>query len=154
MGGEIIGAWILNPVSNELYVAARGSGAYRNQERITTRLGSPGIANLCGVAATRFMPPDMQSDMKHKLNVLGAVKPLMLCAGTEYPDVADGERHFALYWRVLPWDHAPGALFLTEAGGYVARLSGDAYKVSEQLPGLLVARNQDIWRDAQSALRA
>ena len=34
---------------------------------------------------------------------------------------------FVIYYRLLPWDHAPGALAVTEPGGAAVHLSGDAY---------------------------
>jgi fructose-1,6-bisphosphatase/inositol monophosphatase family enzyme len=46
-----------------------------------------------------------------------------------------------VFWRSLPWDHAPGALILTEAGGQVARLDGRPYRPADKGAGLLVARN-------------
>ena len=32
-----------------------------------------------------------------------------------------------IYYRLLPWDHAPGALAITEAGGAAIHLTGDPY---------------------------
>jgi fructose-1,6-bisphosphatase/inositol monophosphatase family enzyme len=32
-----------------------------------------------------------------------------------------------IYFRLLPWDHAPGALILTEAGGSVTHEDGSSY---------------------------
>jgi fructose-1,6-bisphosphatase/inositol monophosphatase family enzyme len=152
ISGEIVASWIFDPISDRLFVAERGSGAFVNGKRISTAQDSPGAANLCGVVATGFMPPDLQAAMKTRMQKINALRPLMLCAGTEYPDIATGERHFALYWRTLAWDHAPGALFLTEAGGWVARHDGTAFKVTDPRPGLLVARNKAVWEDAAAFL--
>lgn len=152
VSGEIVASWMLDPISDQLFLAERGAGAFAGSNRISTAQDSPGAPNLCGVVATRFMPSDMQSEMKIRTQKMSNLLPLMLCAGTEYPDVAMGERHFALYWRILPWDHAPGALFLAEAGGWVARPDGTPFKVTDPRPGLLVARNKSVWRDAAAAL--
>jgi fructose-1,6-bisphosphatase/inositol monophosphatase family enzyme len=57
-----------------------------------------------------------------------------------------------LYWRTLPWDHAPGALLLSEAGGVVARLDGAAYDPTDRREGLLAAGSPEAWREAKSAL--
>ena len=46
----------------------------------------------------------------------------------DYPKVVDGSADYALYRRAKPWDHAPGWLFLTEAGGYVGTLDGSPYR--------------------------
>lgn len=47
-----------------------------------------------------------------------------MCAGFDYPRLVAGEQDFVLYQRTLPWDHAPGALLLTEAGGLARRPDG------------------------------
>lgn len=58
---------------------------------------------------------------------------------------------FALYWRTLPWDHAPGVLFLEEAGGFAMRPNGSAYRAADHArSGLLVATNQETWSKVKS----
>jgi fructose-1,6-bisphosphatase/inositol monophosphatase family enzyme len=66
------------------------------------------------------------------------------------PRWIDRASDFALYWRTLPWDHAPGTLFLTEAGGHAARLNGSAYRPGERRDGLLAARSRCLWDQAQA----
>ena len=67
-----------------------------------------------------------------------------LLRAAEYPAVAQGDRHFALFWRTLAWDHAPGALLLREAGGSVMRWDGSAYLPAIPGEGLLIARNPAV----------
>ena len=57
-----------------------------------------------------------------------------------------------MYWRLLPWDHAPGALLIGEAGGHVARLDGAAYRPEDRRPGLLVAENREVWETVRAGL--
>jgi fructose-1,6-bisphosphatase/inositol monophosphatase family enzyme len=38
-----------------------------------------------------------------------------------------GEKDFVIYYQLLPWDHAPGALALAESGGAAVHLNGDVY---------------------------
>jgi fructose-1,6-bisphosphatase/inositol monophosphatase family enzyme len=40
----------------------------------------------------------------------------------ECTELVDGRNDFAVYHRLCPWDHAPGALLLAEAGGRVQHL--------------------------------
>jgi fructose-1,6-bisphosphatase/inositol monophosphatase family enzyme len=75
------------------------------------------------------------------------------CAGADYPAVVSGARDFILYWRTLPWDHAPGVLLAREAGGTAQRLDGSPYQPAQHaLPGLLVARDPATWQQARAAL--
>ncbi|HET9467780.1 MAG TPA: inositol monophosphatase family protein [Vicinamibacterales bacterium] len=48
-------------------------------------------------------------------------------AATEYAAIIRGEKDFVIYYRLLPWDHAPGALAITEAGGAAIHLDGAPY---------------------------
>jgi fructose-1,6-bisphosphatase/inositol monophosphatase family enzyme len=69
--------------------------------------------------------------------------PGLMCAGVDYTRCIDGTQDFALFWRSLPWDHAPGALILTEAGGWAGWMDGTPYSVCDQRPGL-VARGPHV----------
>jgi fructose-1,6-bisphosphatase/inositol monophosphatase family enzyme len=57
-----------------------------------------------------------------------------------------------MFWRILPWDHVPGALFVREAGGVVRHLDGAEYRPADNDRGLLVAPNEDVWRTVHSTL--
>jgi fructose-1,6-bisphosphatase/inositol monophosphatase family enzyme len=48
-------------------------------------------------------------------------------AATEYSAILRGEKDFVIYYRLLPWDHTPGSLAITEAGGVAMHLNGAAY---------------------------
>lgn len=47
--------------------------------------------------------------------------PTGTCCGIDYPRLASGEAGWAAYLKQKPWDHLPGGLLLTEAGGTVRR---------------------------------
>ena len=85
-------------------------------------------------------------------HVLGAVSNGHHCAGYEYPAVATYEQQFALFWRILPCDHVPGALIVREAGGTVRHLDGSPYRPADSERGLLVAANADVWRTVRDTL--
>lgn len=150
--GETVAAWMLDPVSGALAVAERGGGAWLAGERITAPGGSPGSAGLRGAVFTRFMPREVRATVHSRTSAIGDALPGYMCCGAEYPAIATGQEDFALFWRTLPWDHAPGALFLTEAGGHVARLEGHGYRPGDGTEGLLAARSQEVWADAHAAL--
>ena len=82
----------------------------------------------------------------------GEILPGWRCSGRDYPAILTGGQDFALFWRALPWDHAPGALILEEAGGRVARLDGTPYRPRDDRPGLLAARSPAVWAAVAGAL--
>ena len=56
---------------------------------------------------------------------------------------------YAVYFRLLPWDHAPGALILREAGGVSRHPDGRDYRVSAKQEPLLIARSETTWKRVQ-----
>ena len=152
--GEPRMAWIFDPVSGQRVIAECGNGAWLNGTRLTVGATVPQISEISGAILQRFLPPDLKASVLARAAPLGRVLPGTRSAGAEYPAVALGHQHFALFWRTLAWDHAPGALILTEAGGKVARLDGSPYRPSSNASGLLAAHNAGIWHEVQHQLIA
>jgi fructose-1,6-bisphosphatase/inositol monophosphatase family enzyme len=50
-----------------------------------------------------------------------------VCCGVDYPHLVEGGADVVLYGPPRPWDHAPGGLLLTESGGFIGTLEGEAY---------------------------
>ena len=57
-----------------------------------------------------------------------------------------------LFWRTLPWDHAPGVLLVREAGGVARRFDGAEYHPADDDKGLLVAADERTWHEVRDAL--
>jgi fructose-1,6-bisphosphatase/inositol monophosphatase family enzyme len=147
--GIPIGAWMLDPLTGTLHHAYQGGGAWRDDQPVTIETQPSHLGR--GIVKTRFLPADLRAHVAAAGAAL-EIQPGTNCAGADYPAIARAESDFAIYWRVLPWDHAPGALFAMEAGGCVARLDGRAYRPGEQMAGLLVARTPALWRQARALL--
>ena len=107
---------------------------------------------LKGAILTRFLPRGIQGRVGQVEGEFAEVNPGMRCAGAEYPAIVSGLQDFVLFWRTLPWDHAPGALFLSEAGGHVARPDGSAYRPGDGKLGLLAANSAATWHAVQHVL--
>ncbi|MCY1137730.1 inositol monophosphatase [Actinoplanes sp. Pm04-4] len=150
--GEPAASWILDVVGDNLTVAEAGSGAYRDGVRVKTRTDDPGAAALRGVVASHYLPERLRSVAAANARAFGEVTKGHHCAGYEYPAVALDEQQFALFWRILPWDHVPGTLIIREAGGTALHLDGTPYSPQDSERGLLVAANDDIWRTARDTL--
>src|SRR5690606_23098721 len=85
--------------------------------------------------------------------VLGSATEGRNCAGLDYPDLASGAVDFLIYWRTLPWDHAPGVLFAEEAGLRAGRLDESRYEPGSGRSGLVVAQ-PSIWESLRRELLA
>jgi fructose-1,6-bisphosphatase/inositol monophosphatase family enzyme len=76
------------------------------------------------------------------------------CCGHEYRLQAAGYLHLTLYGSLHPWDHAPGTLIVSEAGGHVRFLDGSAYRSRPSALGLLSAPDAASWQAARDAFFA
>ncbi|MEV6347698.1 inositol monophosphatase family protein [Actinoplanes sp. NPDC051851] len=150
--GETTAAWILDVIADALTVAELGSGAYRNGLRVKTRTDDPGAAGLQGVIAHRYFPADVRDQVHAHGSALGGYTAGRHCAGYEYPAVATDEQQFAMFWRILPWDHAPGSLIVRESGGVSKHFDGADYQPVDHQRGLLVAANEEIWRTVRDTV--
>ena len=124
--GELVLGVVWDPVKGDLFVAEKGSGAFRNGRRVhaTRREGLPGAA-----LATGF-PFRIQARIDTYLAVFRAVfleAQSIRRAGSAALDLAyvscgifDGFFELGL----SPWDSAAGAVLVTEAGGVVTDFEG------------------------------
>ncbi|MEQ4301751.1 inositol monophosphatase family protein [Plantactinospora sp. B6F1] len=153
-GGRTEAAWILDPMADRLLVARAGEGAYLDGNAVRTTGESIPARSLRGVVASRFLPVELRERVTEGAGRIGTVLPGQHCAGQEYADIVDNRQQFAIFWRTLPWDHAPGALLVEAAGGVVRRLDGSPYDPVDGRAGLLVAANESVWDTVHAALLA
>lgn len=150
--GRTRAAWIIDPLSGRQTVAEEGSGTWINGDRVRADSGVLPVSELTGSILQRFLPLDLKASILLRAQKLERTLAGTKSAGAEYPAIVLGEQHFALFWRTLAWDHAPGALIVSEAGGKVARLDGSQYDPSSNASGLLAARSAGIWDKVQRLL--
>jgi fructose-1,6-bisphosphatase/inositol monophosphatase family enzyme len=152
--GVTMASWILNPVSNVFAVAERGSGAFLDGVRVKAPTVARPADQLRGPSFSRHTPDTVRRGVEQARPSIGHIVPGHNCAGYEYPAVVLDEQQFVVFWRILPWDHAPGVLFVEEAGGVAWRLDGTPYDPADTSPGLLVAQNQHTWETVRATLLA
>jgi fructose-1,6-bisphosphatase/inositol monophosphatase family enzyme len=151
-GGEPAASWILDVVADRMVIAEAGSGAYIEGVRVKTRTDDPGASAMRGTLARHYFPSDLRAQVNAHADEFASVTNGHHCAGYEYPSVATDEQQFAMFWRILPWDHVPGALFMTEAGGTVRHIDGAPYRPVDSERGLLIAPNDDVWDTVRDTL--
>lgn len=118
-------SWIALPATGEMIVAELGNGTALNGTLMRRARQMP--ARLRGTVHDRLMPLEMADHVRRNLGGRFEPSPSTGAAATEYAGVLRGEKDFVIYYRLLPWDHAPGALALAEAGGSVQHLDGRPY---------------------------
>ena len=152
--------WILHPeTGNLLYGGVDGpvtvtddSGMVRTVESVASAPVRP-VSELRGMAVLKFAPESAASGLVGLAEDVAEVTPPRMCAGWDYWDIIDGELDFLLYFRAMPWDHAPGAATCRAAGYPVRHLDGIDYRPGAPGRPFLVARESE-WEALAGAIRA
>jgi myo-inositol-1(or 4)-monophosphatase len=141
--GVIVAAVTYNPITNELFWAEKGKGCYVNDKRLRvaarTRLDesvvATGIPFLGHGQHARFLKE------LHQISQRVAGVRRFGAASLDLAYVAAGR--FDGYWErdLKPWDMAPGALLVSEAGGKVTDAEGGEDMLAQ---GSICAGNLDI----------
>ena len=150
--GETIRSWIWQPVDRVGYVAEKGNGAWRDGERLRAPVASCDIVQLRGAVLTKFLNDCERRQLATVSPLFGEITSGQYCAGIDYPWVAEGKQDFLRFHRLLPWDHAPGILLLTEAGGVAKHLDGTPYRADTTRSGLLAASDPECWQRVSAVM--
>ncbi|GAA0665569.1 fructose-1,6-bisphosphatase/inositol monophosphatase family enzyme [Sphingomonas insulae] len=148
--GETQAGWILDPVRDRLCHATLGGGAWIDSERVFTR--PSGAERPSAALATYFMTDEEKAALYRRAETAFTLSPMPRCAAEQYPRLVLGTNDIALFQKTLPWDHAPGSLFLREAGGVVRWPDGKDYRVGDQRRGMIAAASPDLWERAAKVL--
>ncbi len=124
--GAMVAGVIYNPVTDEMFVAERGKGAYLNDRRL--RVASRRL--LADAVITCGLPHLGRGDLELGLSELAAVQGHVAglrrfgAAALDLAFVAAGR--FDGYWErnLSPWDMAAGIVIVREAGGFVTDIDG------------------------------
>ncbi|HZP68619.1 MAG TPA: inositol monophosphatase family protein [Pseudolabrys sp.] len=150
--GTIVAGLIYNPVSDEMFVAEKGKGAFLNDQRIRVaarrRLADAIVA--CGIAHHGH------GDVALSQREIGAVQEHVAglrrfgAAALDLAWVAAGRLDG--YWErtLKPWDLAAGLILVREAGGFVSDCDGRDEIFAR---GHIVAGNEVIHKELLSLLR-
>jgi myo-inositol-1(or 4)-monophosphatase len=161
--GQLVSGVVYNPVTDEMFVAEKGQGAFLNDKRLRVAVRK-NLAESLIATGIPFMGKGDQALHDQSLAEVRAViartTGVRRCgsASLDLAGVAAGR--FDAYWeRVLnPWDIAAGILLVREAGGIVTDLNGggdplktrDVLAANEALHPQLLKVLRDAPREARS----
>ncbi|GAA4005732.1 inositol monophosphatase family protein [Sphingomonas humi] len=150
-GGRAVGGWIFDPLSGRFCWAALGEGCWVGEQRIRTDTGA--AATTIGLSPLLQRRPERFAAVHARMAGRLETHEIPRCAAAHYPAMLLGAPALTYYERTLPWDHAPGALMIEEAGGRVARLDGSPYRLDEDRIGLLAATDAASWDEIAALLQ-
>lgn len=146
--GQIVAAVVFNPVTDEMYFAERGHGAYLNDRRLRVA-ARKAMKDSLFATGIPFLGREGHDRFLRELGAVMAVSSGVRRLGSAALDLAyvAAGRYDGFWERGLSaWDIAAGILLVREAGGVVTDLdgsqrmllSGDILAANELLhPGLL-----------------
>ncbi|MEG2207620.1 MAG: inositol monophosphatase family protein [Clostridia bacterium] len=120
-------AFVYQPWLREMYAAERGKGAFCNDRRLQAS-NVPFEHAVVNIGTAPYQPELSSRSMKLAAEFLGRTSDLRRCgsAALDLCDVAAGGAELFWEMELSPWDYAAGALIVTEAGGKIATMRGDA----------------------------
>ncbi|HYM46962.1 MAG TPA: inositol monophosphatase family protein [Burkholderiaceae bacterium] len=144
--GTIVAGVIYNPITEEMFAAERGKGAYLND----TRLRVAGRQHLADAVVACGLPHRGRGDLALFRRELNEVQDKVAglrrfgAAALDLAFVAAG-RFDAVWERDLsPWDMAAGILIVREAGGFVTDLNDKDEMLKN---GGIIAGNDTLHRE-------
>jgi fructose-1,6-bisphosphatase/inositol monophosphatase family enzyme len=129
--GRTLMGWIYDIPNHNCVIAELGSGVEGLGQFRRGSIATPPL----GLRSIGWLNPKWRERLQRTLNERTATHPDH-CSAYAYLKMARGEYDFKISSRVQPWDHAAGALLLTELGG-AARWLDDGVDYS---PGEIVDR--------------
>lgn len=129
--GRTVMGLLYDPVMDDWVIAHEGGGAWADGpgDAPAKRLwlsGSGAVSAAQGLVSPYNFEPASRARLAGQLTEFGRVEGLR-CSCHEYRMLVQGRVRFGLSGAVKVWDHAAGALALTEAGGVGRMLDGRAY---------------------------
>ncbi len=124
--GRLQAAIVFNPVTDELFSAERGAGAFLNDRRIRVSARGNFAEAVVGTGLPYTGHGDHAVFLKETAQVMAAAAGVrgFGCASLSLAWVAAGR--LDAYWEryLSAWDFAAGMLLVREAGGFVSDFSG------------------------------
>jgi len=144
---ETVGGWILDVPNGRMAIALKGQGVILDGMAVEGRPPRRPLHGLLAPRVNREFDRQLAPDQRRRLGSLSTLK----CAGREYIDMLSGAYDFNLYRRTKPWDHAAGALMMSEAGGRAIRFSGAPYRPADPVDsGIISAPSAEAVAEAKA----
>jgi len=151
--GAVRAGWIHHPIDDATVTAEEGAGSWEAGRRL--EVAQP--ASLGAMTAALYVGARRTPELHERVKALKAglgPRSYLACAGAEYLGLARGTTHYAVFTRLLPWDHAAGNLIHAEAGGYSRMMDDRPYRPVPMDGNMLLAPNPGSWRQLRDLLLA
>lgn len=117
---------VFNPISQELFCAQRGKGAWLNAQQLPLRRADRPLAEAIAGVEVKYLRSGKLASRMQTLSPVGSQRS-MGCSTLDWCYLAAGRYDVYVHGGQKLWDYAAGALIYEEAGGNLATLEGDAF---------------------------
>lgn len=135
--GVAIEGGVYNPILDEMFLAKKGEGAYKNGKRIEVSQRATLQESLIatGFPYTKNSSPiDLGFVFNSLTNLLPKVRDVRRCgsASIDICYLAEGVYDGFYEVNLKPWDVAAGVVILEEAGGKCSDYEGEPFKINDR----------------------
>lgn len=150
--GHLMAGVIYNPITEELYTAERGQGAYLNNRRLRVAARRNLSQCVIGTGIPHIGRPEHGKFMLELAQLMGETAGIrrMGAASLDLAYIAAGRLDGFWERGLSPWDMAAGMVLISEAGGFSTDLSGSS-KVFET--GEILSGNETISKKLMASLK-
>lgn len=129
--GELLLGVVYNPITNTLFYAEKGKGAYLNDKKIA--VSSKEASKAMIIIAAGGDTNDKKLRLALYFNALNIVRSTrdLSCTALELSYVASGALEADIQLGLKTYDFAAGAIIVLEAGGTITNLDGSSWKFPE-----------------------
>ena len=151
--GTPVLAVIFDPLNDRYIAAEEGSGSWLHKTtnssaeklKVAEAVKQDQMSGFLSLGGFRDRPTrdkmrSLADQVFKSYNNLG-------CTGHEYVELVTNNKHFMINYRTFPWDHLPGSLIHSEAGGYQASFDGEKYDPTKLTRGLVTVPNEFVWKE-------
>jgi fructose-1,6-bisphosphatase/inositol monophosphatase family enzyme len=148
---KTVAGWIMDVPTGRMAIARSGQGVVVDGEAIRDLSPSHPPNGMVGYKIRKEFDRQLFPLQRSRLGRLTTLN----CAGAEYLEILAGRSAFCLYRMTKPWDHAAGALMLTEAGGSALRFDGRPYSPGQPInAGIIGAASRETLREVSELFAA
>lgn len=150
--GEIIAGVVFQPLTDEMYMAEKGGGAWCNDRRLRVSARRRLEDSVVATGIPHRGRGDHPRFMRQLQAVMAATSGVRRfgAASLDLAFVAAGRCDGFWEEALSPWDIAAGSLLVREAGGYVGDLGGGADFLTT---GNILAANDQLYQPLGNLLR-
>ena len=155
-GGQTIQSWIYNIPGDEWAIAEQGSGVSLQGQMVKyPQQNGKKLNEMRCFIGRSFLPKHVKEPVEKVLKEKYGEVDSNKCCAHDYLDILRGNAYVAMYNRVHPWDHLPGALMMSEAGGFIRKWDKSKYGPGDEGHcGVLVTPDEALWNEIYSDLVA